>query len=157
MEQTPWHDEIALPALLRHARTTYGGAMRRALERAGCDDIPGNGLYVIGGLALGEGGIPIGRLVRDLGVSKQAAGQLVDTLVMRGYLDRTMDPADRRQLVITLTERGRSAAAIQSAARAEIDAMLAARVGEDDVRAARRALGALIEIGRTAAAAHAGE
>jgi hypothetical protein len=47
------HREIVMPALLRHARTIYGGAMRGALDRAGFDDIPANGLYVIGGLAVG--------------------------------------------------------------------------------------------------------
>ena len=28
----PRHHDIVMPALLRHARTTYGGAMRRALD-----------------------------------------------------------------------------------------------------------------------------
>ena len=41
----------------------------------------------------------------------QAAGQLVDTLVMRGYLERQTDPDDRRRLVVRLTERGAEAAA----------------------------------------------
>ncbi|NWO68016.1 hypothetical protein GY966_24405, partial [Escherichia coli] len=40
--------QIPLPALLRHARHTYGAAMRAALAEGGYDDIPGNGLYVIG-------------------------------------------------------------------------------------------------------------
>ena len=65
--------------------------MRKALEEAGFDDVPKNGLYVIGGLALGAGDVPLGQLVKELGVSKQAAGQLVDTLVLRGYLERTPD------------------------------------------------------------------
>jgi DNA-binding MarR family transcriptional regulator len=139
--------EIPIPALLRHARTTYGKAMRGALEDSGCDDVPANGMYVIGGLALGAEGVPIRQLVRELGVTKQAAGQLVDTLVARGYLARTPDEADRRQLIVTLTERGRAAAETQAAARAAIDAELSARVGEADVAACRRALAALIEIG----------
>jgi hypothetical protein len=54
-ETKPWYDEIVMSALLRHARYTYGIAMRRALAEAGYDDIPKNGLYVIGGLALGAG------------------------------------------------------------------------------------------------------
>src|SRR6185437_6422907 len=87
---------IPLPALLRHARTAYGSAMRGALEEAGYSDIPKNGLYVIGGLALGAGDIPLAVLIRDLRISKQAAGQLVDALVSRGYLDRTVDGEDRR-------------------------------------------------------------
>jgi DNA-binding MarR family transcriptional regulator len=147
MPDEPDLSEIALPALLRHARTTYGKAMRGALEDAGCDDVPANGMYVIGGLALGAEGVPIRQLVRELGVTKQAAGQLVDTLVARGYLVRTPDEADRRQLIVTLTERGRAAAETQAAARAGIDAELAARVGAADVAACRRALAALIDIG----------
>jgi DNA-binding MarR family transcriptional regulator len=154
MEHTPWYDQISVPALLRHARHTYGKAMRSALEEAGYDDIPANGLYVIGGLAL-DGDVPLGRLVKQLGISKQGAGQLVDTLVMRGYLSRTVDDNDRRQLVVALTDRGRAAAEIQARARDRVDAELVARVGEDDVRAARRSLGVLIELQQTDAAAAA--
>ena len=58
----PWFETIGLPVLLRHARTTYGAAMRKALDEAGYDDIPGNGLYVIGGLALQRDDIPLGEL-----------------------------------------------------------------------------------------------
>jgi len=136
-----------MPALLRHARTTYGIAMRQALAEAGYDDIPRNGLYVIGGLALGAGGIPLGQLVKELRVSKQAAGQLVDALVLRGYLERTMDAEDRRKLTVTLTERGRAAAATQAVAREKIDAELLARVGQEDVNRTRRTLAALIDLG----------
>jgi DNA-binding MarR family transcriptional regulator len=147
-EEKPWYEDVVLPALLRHARTTYGGAMRRALAAAGYDDIPGNGLYVIGGLALGADGVPLGQLVRSLGVSKQSAGQLVDALVLRGYLERTLDAEDRRKLTVALTERGRAAAAVQAAARERIDAALVAAVGAKDIARTRRTLAALIEIGR---------
>jgi len=139
-------DEITLPALLRHARYTYGAAMRAALAEAGYDDIPGNGLYVIGALAWG--GAPLGEIVRDLRVSKQAAGQLVDALVLRGYLERQADPEDRRKLTVTLTERGRAAADVQIAAREAVDAKLMAIVGEEDFLRAKQVLAALIDIGR---------
>lgn len=143
---SPRHHDIVMPALLRHARTTYGGAMRRALDRAGFDDIPANGLYVIGGLALGAGDVPLSALIQDLRISKQAAGQLVDTLVMRGYLERQVDPDDRRRLVLSLTERGAHAAAVQGKAREAVDSKLAARASADDIAAARRVLSALIDI-----------
>ena len=147
MSQQP-NAQLTLPALLRHARRTYGGVMRAALEREGYDDIPASGLYVIGALALGEGGVPISRLVKELGVSKQAVGQLVDTLVTRDYLLRTPDENDRRQLIVTLTARGRAAAETQTAARQAIDAALLSQVGKADLDGARRTLAALIEIGR---------
>jgi DNA-binding MarR family transcriptional regulator len=139
-------EEISMPALLRHARTIYGVAMRAALDGAGFDDVPRNGLYVIGGLALEEGAVPLAELIRQLRVSKQAAGQLVDTLVARGYLERAADPHDRRRLTVTLTERGRAAAKVQRVARAEIDARLLARVGPGALRHTRTVLRALIEM-----------
>jgi DNA-binding MarR family transcriptional regulator len=142
------YDTVVIPALLRHARTAYGAAMHKALAEIGCDDIPKNGMYVIGGLATGAGGVPLGQLVKELGVSKQAAGQLVDTLVLRGYLDRSTDAEDRRKLTIALTPRGRAAAAVQAAARERVDAELTAQVGERCVAQLRKALGALCAIGR---------
>lgn len=151
-DEIPWYEQIAIPALLRHARTTYGGAMRRALVTAGFDDVPRNGLYVIGGMAMGAGGVPLGQLVRELGISKQAAGQLVDTLVLRGYLERTVDEEDRRKLTVTLTARGRMAAAAQAAARERIDAELLARVGAESVHQTRRTLAALVEMRQEQAA-----
>jgi DNA-binding MarR family transcriptional regulator len=138
--------EVPMPALLRHARTAYGLAMRRALETAGYDDIPRNGLYVIGGLALGAGDAPLAALIRDLRISKQAAGQLVDTLVNRGYLARHVDERDRRRLVVTLTERGRAAAATQAAARERVDAELLGKVGPECLQHTRIALAALTEM-----------
>ena len=148
--QIPWYETIPIPALLRHARTTYGVVMRQALDEAGYDDIPGNGLYVIGGLALGSDKYPLSQIIKELRVSKQAAGQLVDALVARGYLDRTVDPDDRRKLNITLTERGKAAAATQQAAREKVDTELLAAVGADDISRTRRTLAVLAHIGRQA-------
>lgn len=145
---TPWHEEVRLPALLRHARNTYGAAMREALDAAGCGDIPANGLYVIGGLAMERKEVPLAALIRDLRISKQSAGQLVDALVARGYLERNVDPGDRRRLVVTLTRRGHKAAATQAAARESIDAELGERIGERAVGVLRKGLAALIEIGQ---------
>jgi DNA-binding MarR family transcriptional regulator len=137
---------LVMPALLRHARMTYGEAMRTALEQAGYDGIPRNGLYIIGGLAMGAGDVPLGELIRELRISKQAAGQLVDTLVNRGYLDRRTDPEDRRKLTVTLTERGKAAAATQAAVRERIDAELLRRVGRENVDRTRFTLGVLINM-----------
>jgi DNA-binding MarR family transcriptional regulator len=141
-------DEVSIPALLRHARLAYSAAMRRALDVAGYDDIPKNGLYVIGGLARNAGAHPLSQLIEELRLSKQAAGQLVDTLVTRGYLKREVDDDDRRRLKIELTERGRAAAKTLSAAGATVDDELAARVGSKDIERARLVLFVLVDIGR---------
>jgi DNA-binding MarR family transcriptional regulator len=116
----------------------------------GCDDVPRNGAYVIGAVA--RGGSPLSEIITALGVSKQAAGQLVDTLVARGYLDRSPDPEDRRRLTVELTERGRVAFAAGRAAVEEVDEQLTERIGADYVAHARVALGALIDVGLDRAA-----
>jgi DNA-binding MarR family transcriptional regulator len=146
MDDAPWYETIPMPALLRHARTTYGRAMRDSLAESGYDDLPANGLYVIGALARGE--TPLADVIEELGVSKQAGGQLVDTLVLRGYLERTVDDADRRRLTISLTERGQAAAAAQAAGRARIDTELEARVGADNITQTRATLAAMIDLRR---------
>ena len=148
MTDAPWYEIVSVPVLLRHARAVYGGAMRTALEGAGYDDVPKNGLYVIGGLAQESGDIPLAQIIDELGLSKQAAGQLVDTLVARGYLDRRTDPQDRRRLIVSLTERGRDAADVQTLAREGIDRALDERVGGAGVLAMRKVLAALIGLNR---------
>jgi len=152
-QETPWYETASLPALLRHARTPYGTAMREALEAAGYDDLPANGLYVIGALAYGKPDAQLAEIIADLRMSKQAAGQLIDTLVTRGYLTRAVDAADRRKLTITLTERGHAAALAQSEGRAKIDAALTARIGDKGVLHLRKALAALASLGHAEATA----
>ena len=142
--------EVSIPALLRAARRTYGSAIRAAQEAVGCDDVPRNGAYVIAAIAWG--GTPLSRIIKELGVSKQTAGQLVDTLVARGYLDRSPDPEDRRRLTVELTERGRVAFAAGRAAVEEVDEQLTERIGADYVAHARVALRALIDVGLDRAA-----
>jgi DNA-binding MarR family transcriptional regulator len=146
--QPPPPDLPSMPNLLRHAHAKYGTTIRAALTNAGYDDIPENGIYVIGGLARQRGARPLGDLIAELGMSKQAAGQLVDTLVVRGYLVREPDADDRRRLTIALTERGRAAARVAGAARDSLNAKLVAIAGEKDVGCTRRTLALLINIGR---------
>ena len=144
-----WFDEAGFPALLRAARRAYGSAVRGALADAGYDDVPRNGSYVLAAIA--RTGAPLSQIIQGLGVSKQAAGQLVDTLVTRGYLDRAPDPDDRRRLTITLTARGHAAAEEIRSAVARVDDGLVRRVGPEYVAHARAALAALIEAGNDAA------
>lgn len=148
MPNGAWYETISIPALMRHARTTYGTAMRHALEQAGYDDLPRNGLYVIGGLAKEQDDVPLAQIIDDLQLSKQAAGQLVDTLVVRGYLERRSNPQDRRRLSVSLTERGRDAASVQAKAREGVDQALVEKVGHKGLSALRGMLAALIGIGK---------
>ena len=142
MSEKHWYDDVVFPALMRAARNTYASVIRNALTAAGCDDVPRNGIYVIGAIA--RTGAPLSHIITDLRVSKQAAGQLVDTLVLRGYLERTVDIDDRRRLTITLTERGLAAAAASRSAVERLDVEMEDRVGPIYVAHARATLAALI-------------
>ncbi len=135
---------IPLPALLRYSRNIYGMAIRHALDAAGYDDIPRNGIYVIA--AIGRANIPLSQIIRELNVSKQNAGQLVDMLVLRGYLQRDMYTEDRRRLTLTLTKRGRHAADVATQVVDEIQALLEERVGANAVAITRKTLAALGEL-----------
>jgi DNA-binding MarR family transcriptional regulator len=131
-----------LPALLRGARSVFGAAIRRQLADAGCDDLPPNGPYVLG--AITRGGAPLRAVIQQMGVSKQTAGQLVDTLVVRGYLHREADPEDRRRLVVRLTERGERAGAVIRTAVEALEAQLSEMVGPERAAHTRQTLAALI-------------
>jgi DNA-binding MarR family transcriptional regulator len=137
-------EPIVFAALLRAARFAYGNAIRESLLEAGLDDIPKNGIFVIG--AISRTGAPLAEIIDSLGVSKQSAGQIVDTLALRGYIERKVDPGDRRRLTVTLTARGRAAAATARAAVERIDAALLKKVGREHVAHTRATLHALIEL-----------
>jgi len=92
-----------------------------------------------------HGGTAAG-LVRELGVSKQAASQLIDALVLRGYLERDVDPEDRRRLTIALTERGRAAAAAVRAGVESIDDELQEKLSPAELQGLWAGLVALCEI-----------
>jgi DNA-binding MarR family transcriptional regulator len=132
----------SLPALLRGARSAYGSAIRQALAEADVDDLPPNGPYVIAAIARTQA--PLSAVIRQLGVSKQAAGALVDTLVVRGYLERSVDPVDRRRLVVRLTERGEAASEVIRSVAEDVEADLQAKLGTERVLAARDVLASLI-------------
>jgi DNA-binding MarR family transcriptional regulator len=135
----------ALPQLLRGARDAYRDAVRRTLAEAGCDDLPRNGVFALAGLdrSTPEPAFSLqSDVVASLGMSKQAASQLIDTLVLREYLERRNDPEDRRRMGLRLTARGRTAAdAIQEATDA-VEAALATLITPDELRGLRVGLAA---------------
>jgi DNA-binding MarR family transcriptional regulator len=133
--------EISFPVLLRFARDAYVKSIRAAHAAIGCDDLPANGTYVIGAIARFQA--PLSDIIAELGMSKQAAGQLVDTLVLRGYLTREPDPADRRRLNLSLTERGQAVASATRAAITSLDAALTARAGAEAVAHTKATLATL--------------
>jgi DNA-binding MarR family transcriptional regulator len=139
-------DPGVLPTLLRGARATYSRAIGSAVVEAGYDDIPRHGSFLLG--AVSPGGSPLSQIIEWLGISKQAAGQVVDSLVTRGYLERVSDPEDRRRLTLTLTERGEYAATVSRTASRQVQHALNDLVGPEDMETTLRTLRALASLGR---------
>ncbi|MXM63520.1 MarR family transcriptional regulator [Streptomyces sp. HUCO-GS316] len=86
---------------------------------------------------LAPDGATVTDLAAHLGVTKQAASQLVDEIVRKGYAERRPHPEDARARLVVLTERGW--ACTRAAEEAAADAVRAwvALLGEREVRALR--------------------
>ena len=139
---------ITFPGLLGAALRTYSAAMAAELDRAGLDDMPRTGYRVIGSLARGSSNLQ--DIAIGLGMSKQAAGQLVDVLVAREYCLRQADPQDRRRVLLRLSERGQAAARAIRDAIHVVNRSLEGQVSRQDVATARAVLTALADLGRSA-------
>ncbi|MHA4813760.1 MarR family winged helix-turn-helix transcriptional regulator [Streptomyces aculeolatus] len=70
-------------------------------------------------------------LAARLGVTKQAAGQLVDDLERRGYVLRTAHPAGGRRKLVVLTDAARRHLGIAGDVLHDLEAELARRTGAD--------------------------
>ena len=92
-----------IPALILAARGVYAQAMRAQLHAIGIDDLPRNGAFILNAI---ETTGALRDPPSELGITKQAVSQLIDTLVTRGYLHRAPDADDRRRITLTLTDRG---------------------------------------------------
>jgi DNA-binding MarR family transcriptional regulator len=136
--------DVSVPALLRGARGSYACTIVAFLAEAGFDDLPQNGPFVLGGMA-GRRASAVD-MIRGLGVTRQAASQLIDTLVVRGYLSRQVNPSDRRRLDVELTDRGRAAAEVIAAAIRQVDAELATMITPAELAGLRAGLTALATI-----------
>jgi DNA-binding MarR family transcriptional regulator len=55
---------------------------------------------------LAPGGATVTELAAHLGMTKQAASQLVEELVTKGYVERRPHPDDARARLVVLSERG---------------------------------------------------
>ncbi len=149
MIDRPWYEDVPVPSLMREARDVYRDGVRQALTNAGCDDVPRNGVFVLAGLDQSTPErefSPQADVVASLGLSKQAASQLIDTLVIREYLERRIDPEDRRRMGIRLTERGRTAAVAIQAAIERIESALAQLITADQLHGLRAGLAAFRQL-----------
>ena len=84
---------------------------------------------------LAPDGATVTELAGHLGVTKQAASQLVDEIVRKGYAERRPHPADARARLVVLTGRGWACTRAAEEAAAEAVRGWADVLGEAQVRA----------------------
>ncbi|MGW7724767.1 MarR family winged helix-turn-helix transcriptional regulator [Streptomyces canus] len=90
---------------------------------------------------LAPDGATVTELAGHLGVTKQAASQLVDEIVRKGYAERRPHPGDARARLVVLTERGWACTRAAEEAAAEAVRSWIDVLGESDVRALRDRMG----------------
>lgn len=92
---------------------------------------------------LNQSPLTVSDIARKRRVSFQSAGELVQTLVERGWVSRTADPKDRRQSLLRLTEAGqREYDRAQNHMLDRISELLE-QLSEDDQAVIRRAMSLL--------------
>lgn len=93
-----------------------------------------------------EGGTRLTDLARRMGVSKQAAGQLVDDLVAMGMVERVADPGDRRAIRVVYTKRGLEGLMHGLSVLGQMEAELAGKMGPEAMGALHEGLARLLEV-----------
>ena len=77
-------------------------------------------------MRLSAGPAAMTELARHLAVSVPTVSKSIDVLVDRGWVDRWVDPSDRRQTIVRLTREGRSvSAAMKRQSRRHVAGLLA--------------------------------
>jgi DNA-binding MarR family transcriptional regulator len=87
--------------------------------------------------------VPVGELVRLLGVPKSTMTSMVHRLARAGLATRRENPDDGRSFMVAVTPAGRDAAREARSRVAAFEAALLARVAPADVEALRRVVNAV--------------
>jgi DNA-binding MarR family transcriptional regulator len=134
---------LSIPELMRVARGTYKRAVDERLAAGGFEDLPNPGGYLLAYLANGDESIP--DRIDGLGMKKREFSQLVDALVLRGFITRTVDAKDGT-VSLALTDRGRAAEEVSAEGARYVDEELERRLTKAEIAGLRRGLAVLGEI-----------
>jgi DNA-binding MarR family transcriptional regulator len=127
--------------LLAVARQSWIEQVRDRMQETG---FPGYRRSDAGVLALLlQRPLAIGQLGEALGITRQAARQLADGLVERGYATFGADDADARRTLIVLTPRGKAYGRAIWMAQDALNETVRSRVSEADLAAADAVLRAV--------------
>ncbi len=130
--------------VLRASAQLVEGVQQQVVAK-GFDDVrPVHGYAFV---RISAGGATVADVAEHLGVTKQAASQLVEHLVQRGYVTREPHPEDARARLLALTARGRACTRAAERAASSIVAGWRETMGSRDFAAVQRALGSVVSPG----------
>ncbi|MFE9254204.1 MarR family winged helix-turn-helix transcriptional regulator [Streptomyces sp. NPDC006879] len=112
-------EALAFPTLVLALSGQLVHKIHAQVSQQGFDDLrPAHGFAFA---RISRGDATTAHLAEHMGVTKQAAAQLVEELVRKGYVVRRPHPQDARARLLGLTESGRAATrAADEAARAAV-------------------------------------
>lgn len=134
--------ESTLQLLFKAARRLDELALERSAQRSGLPRLRRSHTSLLPHIDLD--GTRITDLAERLGVSKQAASQLVDDLEQLGVLAREPDPDDARAKRVVFTQKGQSGLLEGLALLRELERELEREIGSQPMAQLRTALAAIL-------------
>jgi DNA-binding MarR family transcriptional regulator len=139
-------DLLDLPVLLLSAARALVDSIDAGVRARGFADLrPAHGFAFA---RLAGDGATVGQLAEHLDVTKQAASQMVEELVTKGYVKRHPHPGDARARLIVLTEKGWACTRAADEAAAEVLRPWADALGPQRLAALRADLARIATPGR---------
>ncbi|MZD10000.1 MarR family transcriptional regulator [Streptomyces sp. SID5785] len=121
-------DALALSTALLAAAGELTRRIHEGVVARGFDGVrPAHGFAFV---RISAGDATVTDVATHLGVTKQAASQLVDELERKGYVERRPHPGDARARLVVLTESGRACTRAADAAAADAVRPWVERLGE---------------------------
>ena len=139
-------DLLDLPVLLLSAARALVDGIDAGVQARGFADLrPAHGFAFA---RLAGDGATVGQLAEHLDVTKQAASQMVEDLVTKGYVARRPHPGDARARLIVLTPKGWACTRAADEAAAEVLRPWADALGPDRLAALKADLSRIAAPGR---------
>jgi len=139
-------DLLDLPVLLLSAARSLVDGIDAGVRARGFPDLrPAHGFAFA---RLAAGGATVVQLAEHLDVTKQAASQMVEDLVTKGYVERRPHPDDARARLIVLTAKGWACTRAAEEAADEMLRPWAEQMGAERLAALRADLAKLATPGR---------
>ena len=128
-------DAMGLTAALLAVTTALVDGIHNGVVARGYTDVRPTHGFVFSRLS--AGGATVTELAEHLGFTRQAASQIVDELVYKGYVERRPHPDDARSRLVVLTEHGRLCTGAAEAAAVDAVRTWEEALGERRVRELR--------------------